>query len=756
MRGLLGLAAPCGRPCGRPVWPSIRPPVEPLPLYFVTGAVSPILVPAGAHTYGSARVSSDNKDVQPGMQDRQSTAFTPLTLGELELRNRVVRAGCFEGLSPGGLVSDRLIEHHRSVAAGGVAMTTVSYCAVSADGRAFEHELWMRPEVLPGLKALTEAVHAEGAAVCLQLGHCGFFASPAVINGRPLGASPKFCLYRLSWCREMTLADIEQKVADFVQAAVRAREAGFDAIELHAGHGYLLSQFLSPWTNRRTDAYGGALENRLRFPTRVIHAVRQAVGPGFPVLVKMNVRDGMRGGLELDEAVVVAQAFAAAGATALIPSCGFTARTPLYMLRGRVPVREMACSQPGWGARLGTTLFGRLFVQHYPFTPRFLEAESRRLLGAVNIPVGYVGGVTSLVDVERLLEEGFAFVQVGRATIRDPEFVNRLRAGKLTESDCDHCNRCVAAMSRDGVRCFLRDRAHDFGEEVGEKVGEEAVPAQRVALVTGACSGIGREIARELARRGYSLVLVSNRKAALEAAAAELTAQHGVPTYPIVLDLARPDAAAKLHIEVKKLSLDIDVLVSNAGILLFGEVSTLPPEQIHSLLNLHVVTPSLLARFFGREMRDRRRGHVLIVSSLSALRDFPGIAFYGSSKRYLLSLANALREELRPWGVRVTCLAPGAVATDLYSQTSVPVARAVKYRVMLDPARVARAAVDGMFRGKDLVIPGFSARVLGWAMRLTPRWVIRMVRERSGLLPMPGGESADRSTAPLEPASCEE
>jgi len=382
-----------------------------------------------------------------------SALFSPFALGDVVLRNRTVRSGCFEGMSHAGAVTDRLIEHHRRVAAGGVGMTTLSYCSVSRDGRAFSHELWMTAAILPDLVRFTEAVHGEGALASIQLGHCGFFASPSVIGGRPLGASPKFCLFRLSYCRAMSEADIEEKTEDFVRAARLARQAGFDAVEIHAGHGYLLSQFISPWTNRRSDRYGGPLENRVRFPAEVVRRVRAEVGPGFPILVKMNQRDGMRGGLELDEAVRVAQAFEAAGASALVPSCGFTAKTPLYMLRGGRPVTEMVRAQKGLFYKIGLSLFGRLMVQRYPFDPLFLLEGARRIRDAVGIPVGYVGGAWSMADMESLIAEGFAFVQLGRPTIRDPEFVDRLRRGEIRSSDCDHCNRCIASMSVTGVTC---------------------------------------------------------------------------------------------------------------------------------------------------------------------------------------------------------------------------------------------------------------------------------------------------------------
>jgi 2,4-dienoyl-CoA reductase-like NADH-dependent reductase (Old Yellow Enzyme family) len=386
------------------------------------------------------------------------TVFSQGKIGALELRNRVIRAGCFEGLCQQGNVTDALIEHHRRVAAGGVAMTTVAYCSISFGGRAFGHEMWMRAEIVPDLKRLTDAVHREGAAASIQLGHCGFFANPKEIGHRPLGASPKFCLYRMSYCRQMTENEILDKVAEFGKAATLAKQAGFDAVEIHAGHGYLLSQFLSPWTNHRADQYGGPFENRLRFPAVVIRHVRQTVGSDFPVLVKMNQRDGMRGGLELGEAVQVARRFELEGASAIVPSCGFTAKTPLYMMRGNVPTLEMSRNQRNPIMRSGLILFGQFMVQEYPFQRLYLLEGARRIRDAVNIPVVYVGGVLSIDDMEQVIQEGFGFVEVGRATIRDPSFVDKLKRGEIRESDCDHCNRCIAAMDAGGVYCVADEK----------------------------------------------------------------------------------------------------------------------------------------------------------------------------------------------------------------------------------------------------------------------------------------------------------
>ncbi len=381
-------------------------------------------------------------------------------IGNLVLSNRFIKAGCFEGMSQGGGVTEQLIEHHRRIAEGQTAMTTVAYCSVSFDGRAFEHEMWMREEIVPDLKRITTSVHAEGAAVSIQLGHCGYFANKQVIQSRPMGASPKFNLFRLSYCKEMTEKDILEKVEDFVRSAELAKEAGFDAIEIHAGHGYLLSQFLSPYTNHRKDSYGGSLENRVRFPSMVIKNIRQKLGPDFPILIKMNQFDGIRGGLQLEESIKIAQVFEKSGASAIIPSCGFTSKTPLYMLRGNVPTMDMIKNQKKWISKIGLFLFGKLLVQQYPYERLFLLNGAEKIRKAVSIPVIYVGGILDSSDINKLFEMGFDFIQLGRSLIHEPDFVKNLSKGNTDDSKCDSCNRCVAAMDAGGVYCVSKEKGY--------------------------------------------------------------------------------------------------------------------------------------------------------------------------------------------------------------------------------------------------------------------------------------------------------
>jgi 2,4-dienoyl-CoA reductase-like NADH-dependent reductase (Old Yellow Enzyme family) len=402
--------------------------------------------------------------MQQTAETSKSKVFTPGKIGDLELRNRTIRSGCFEGMCPDATPGETLIEHHRKVAAGGIGMTTVAYCAASKDGVAFGHEMWMRDDIIPILKRLTDAVHKEGAAASIQIGHCGFFANKSVIGVTPIGPSRKFCLFRYSISRPMTEDDMKRVREDFGRTVKMAQEAGFDAVEIHAGHGYLLSQFLSPWTNSRKDQYGGSLENRLRFPASVIKHVREVVGPGYPILVKMNLEDGFDNGLTLDESIEVAKRFEAEGASALVPSCGFTARTSFYMMRGQVPILKYVKSEKNLFTKTGMAMFGRLIVKEFPFKELFLFDQAKHIKDAVKIPVVCLGGVCSIDNMEKAMNEGFEFVQIGRATIRDPQFINKMQSGELTASDCDHCNRCVAEMAATGVACVAEKEGFKYKE----------------------------------------------------------------------------------------------------------------------------------------------------------------------------------------------------------------------------------------------------------------------------------------------------
>lgn len=388
-----------------------------------------------------------------------TSPFEPVRLGGLTLRNRIIKAATFEGMSPGSTVSPGLVRHHADLAAGGVAMTTVAYCAVTADGRTFADQLYLRPELVAPLRELTDAVHRHGAAASLQLGHCGSFSNNRALEAkRPKGPSRAFnklgALSGRPIADALTAAEIDALTQAFTRAAVLAREAGFDAVELHLGHGYLLSQFLSPDSNRRTDAYGGSLEHRARFPLEVVSAVRAALPAGFPVLAKVNLRDGHEGGLELEESTQLAKWLEARGVDALVLSGGYVSRDAFYLFRGERPLREMISVEKSWAQKAALALFGPAVIKAHPFEPMYFLPLAAQVRRAVKLPLVLLGGLTALEHLQRACDEGFELVAMARALIHDPALVAKLQAGTVKASGCVPCNRCVAEMDREGgVRC---------------------------------------------------------------------------------------------------------------------------------------------------------------------------------------------------------------------------------------------------------------------------------------------------------------
>ena len=385
--------------------------------------------------------------------------FSPGKIGSLDLRNRVIKTATFEGMVYNGYPTQLLAEHHATLAKGGVGMTTVAYCAVCADGRTFENQMYLRDEIVPNLLQLTAEVKSYGAAISLQLGHCGYFTKNKALRTRaPRGPSRTLNPYGLTaglpLARAMTVGEIEHVVNEFANAARLAKDAGFDAIELHLGHGYLLSQFISPATNRRTDEFGGSLENRLRFPLMVVDRVRTAVGSYFPVLAKINLSDGFKGGLVIDEAVEVARALEAAEVSALVMSGGFVDRSALYLLRGQRPLEQMIEVEKSRAQKIALRFFGERLIKAYEFEPMFFLEEALMVRAAVKMPLVLLGGITSLDHMNQAIKKGFDFLAVGRPLIHDPYLLAKYMAGELTESGCTPCNECISEMDRPGgVRC---------------------------------------------------------------------------------------------------------------------------------------------------------------------------------------------------------------------------------------------------------------------------------------------------------------
>jgi 2,4-dienoyl-CoA reductase-like NADH-dependent reductase (Old Yellow Enzyme family) len=378
--------------------------------------------------------------------------FAPATLGPITLRNRMIKAATFEGMAPKNVVTDRLIDYHRAVAGGGIGMTTLAYCAVSPDGRGAPGEIIVQDEAVPGLRHFAAAVHELGAAASIQLGHAGPVA--AGIGMRGLAPSRVFAPQAVKFTRPATEDDIARVTADFASAAGRAVEAGFDAVELHFGHGYLVSSFLSPKLNKRRDPWGGSLENRARLARQVARAVRDVVGDRAAVIAKLNMADGVRGGLWPDESVAVARLLEADGALdALELTGGSSFQNPMYLFRGPAPVDEMAAVFPP-ALRLGFKLTARHFMREYPFEEAYFLPFARQFRAALRMPLILLGGINRLETVTSALAEGFDFVAMGRALLREPDLIDRWQRGSTGEALCIHCNKCMPTIYR-GTHCVL-------------------------------------------------------------------------------------------------------------------------------------------------------------------------------------------------------------------------------------------------------------------------------------------------------------
>lgn len=385
-----------------------------------------------------------------------SEIFTPYKLGPIELRNRTIRSAAFEGMGKNNGPTEELFNYHRAVAKGGIGMTTVAYAAVCRSGISFDSQLWMREEIVPELKKLTDAVHAEGAKASIQLGHCGNMTHRRTCGQMPIGASSGFNLYSPTFHRKMNQKDIDEVVKAYGDAVRLAMKAGFDAVEIHAGHGYLISQFLSPYTNHRHDRYGGSLDNRMNFMRECIREVVKAADGKIAVTAKLNTRDGFRGGQEVDELIEVAKELRRLGVDAITLSGGFVSRAPQYVMRGEFPTKAIAHYLPAsqWWLKICLYIGSWAVCPTVTFKHLFFMEDALKFKAAMpDYPFIYVGGVTTGEDARKVLENGFPLFQMGRAVLEDTDFVNKLKADENHCSGCEHSNFCIGRMYSKSMQC---------------------------------------------------------------------------------------------------------------------------------------------------------------------------------------------------------------------------------------------------------------------------------------------------------------
>ncbi|MEX1297930.1 MAG: NADH:flavin oxidoreductase [Desulfotignum sp.] len=360
--------------------------------------------------------------------------FDLTQINGMTLPNRFVRSATWEGMADDdGAVTPRLTETVTELAGGGVGLIISGHAYVVPEGQAGPKQMGLyKDELIPGLRSMTETVHRAGGKMVAQLAHAGTFAAEALSRIPPRAVSVFDGLAKTPR-HELTIEDIQRLVKAYVRASERAKTAGFDGVQVHAAHGYLFSQFLSPAYNRRQDDYGGSIENRSRALCETVAAIRKTLGPDFPVLVKINAWDDVEGGLTLEDSVKTAGLLVDAGIDAVEVSGGFlTSKTRSPSRLGINSPEKEACFQAGAAA----------FKQ------------------ALDIPVILVGGIRSLDKARDLVAAGTAdYISLCRPLIREPDLINRWRGGDIRPALCKSDNLCFRpAFKGEGIYCVTEER----------------------------------------------------------------------------------------------------------------------------------------------------------------------------------------------------------------------------------------------------------------------------------------------------------
>lgn len=362
--------------------------------------------------------------------------FDPITINRLRLSNLFVRSATYEGLATeDGHITDRLPELYEELARGDIGLVVVGYAFIQPNGKGGPGMIGISSDDhIKGLSELVHAAHRHGAKIASQIVHCGRQAFPQLIDGPLVGPSPVPTKKFEATPHELTVAEIEDLIEDFGRAAARAKAAGFDAVQIHCAHGYLLNQFLARNSNRRSDKYGGVIEGRSRVLLETYSRIRETVGDDYPVLIKLNCADFVEDGLELKESLWVARRLAGMGIDAIEVSGGVWDTT----------AAEGKSIQKG--------------VPHKRPEGYFLSSIEK-FTESVDVPVIAVGGIRTLEMAEKIIAEGKAdMVSLCRPFICEPHLLNRWRDGDPSPSLCVSCNRCLARTATEGLQCFRKIR----------------------------------------------------------------------------------------------------------------------------------------------------------------------------------------------------------------------------------------------------------------------------------------------------------
>ena len=400
----------------------------------------------------------------------ENLIFQEAHIGPLTIRNKTIRSAAFESMCPGHTPSQALYDYHTSVARGGVGMTTVAYAAVTESGLSFDRQLVMKPEIVPGLRRLTDGIHHEGAAASIQLGHCGNMSHKAICGCIPVGASTGFNLYSPTLVRGLRKEELPVLARKFGEAVNLARESGFDAVEIHCGHGYLIDQFLNPYFNHRSDEYGGSLENRMRFMTMCMEEVMKAAKDDIAVICKINMRDGLKDGVALEEhSIPVAKRLQQMGVHAIVLSGGLVSATPMYVMRGEMPIYTMTHYMDKAWLKYGVRAFGKMMVPTVDYKEVYFLEDALLFRKAMpEMKFIYVGGLVEGDCINKVLSHGFEAVQMARSLLNEPDFVNKLKENSHYRCGCRHSNYCIGRMYSTDMACHQH-----LNEQLPEKIKKE-------------------------------------------------------------------------------------------------------------------------------------------------------------------------------------------------------------------------------------------------------------------------------------------
>ncbi len=388
--------------------------------------------------------------------------FEKTNIKTLELKNRLARSATHEGMADeNGFPTQDLFKLYERLSKGGVGLIITGHSFVSLDGKS--PFLGMQgidsDEHIPKYRELVDHVHQHGAKIAMQIVHCGRQTTKETIGMEPLSPSPVKDNSLFVMPREMTEKDIERIIKAFVQACRRVRESGFDAVQFHGAHGFLINQFLCPYTNRRNDRWGGSIENRMRFLREIYYRCRQQVGDDYPILIKINAYDNMKKGLKLKESIVMAKMMAEMGFDGIEVSCGI-GEDGLSTFRGDFPLEvfleewEMYKNKNRL-FRFIMKHFGRKIIKPPPLTQAFNRESARAIKAAINIPVFLVGGITDPATMEQIVKSSDAdYISLSRALIADPKFPERIKKKSPKSSACIHCNLCAAYLISQPLRCY--------------------------------------------------------------------------------------------------------------------------------------------------------------------------------------------------------------------------------------------------------------------------------------------------------------